>query len=65
MGDESDLILVVQFNSYTGRLQGGYMMDDNGQEVGKDLSAAEVLAHLVAYPETRCLPERVYHDAEA
>lgn len=47
--------LVIHFNAFTGKLEGGYVMH-NGKKVGLYLTRAQVLEELAANPEIRCSP---------
>jgi hypothetical protein len=47
--------LVIHFNAFTRKLEGGYRMS-NGKKVGKYILPAEILAIMAANPDIRCEP---------
>lgn len=52
--------LVAHFNRFTGRLQGGYVMNRaNNRPIGAPMNPAAVLAYMLANPEARVEPLRV------
>lgn len=48
------MTLVLHFNAFTGRLDGGYLMGSDNKKVGAHMTALEVLEYLIYRPETRC-----------
>lgn len=50
--------LVMHFNAFTGKLEGGYLMTRGGMK-GATMTAAAVLAHMAANPDQRCDPLKV------
>lgn len=52
--------LVAHFNHFTGRLQGGYVMNRaTNRVVGAAMSPAAVLAYMAAHPAARVEPLKV------
>jgi len=52
------MMLVIHFNAFTKKLEGGYRMAD-GRKIGGYLRRAEIVAVLAAEPEIKCLCEYV------
>jgi len=48
--------LVIHFNSFTGKLEGGYVMDNATRKPVQRLTAAGLLIYLTNNPDARCLP---------
>lgn len=54
------MILVIHFNAFTGKLEGGYLMHAaSKRKVGGPMTPGTVLAYLADNPNQKCAPLKV------
>lgn len=60
MSDSENFTLVMWFNAFTGKLEGGYLADvTNENMVGHAMTPTAICEYLTANPSVRCDPLKV------